>query len=293
MLGLAALISLAMYIGLFFFIFYSVKFFRYRQKQINLILNPVIEEENEYKILSPVEPSVVIEKHSLLSKINKMLEACNSQLSKIKGNLNSKEDYQVQRELETVIKAYEEIKLIEINDRISLNYATYLFNDGKLRSLEEINAYNTVVNQAKYISSGEFYKEIAECDEHTYFSRKILFGLLMFLAGFIPSSFYGLISEDGFLKGFFQNQCDIFYFALHPFQNGLLGELVGTFTILPYILCFPFFVGAFVMLHAGLEIEHNIKENICRKKAGMKPQINKNTIIAGVACIPTLIRILK
>lgn len=293
MFGLAALMSLAMYVGLFLVIFYGIKYFKYCRVRMYLITHPKIEEDKGYKTLNPVDPSIVIEKHTLLSKINKMIEACESQLIPIKDNLKSSEDYQIQRELSAVIDSYKEIRSMEINDRISLNYATYLFNDGKLRSLEEINKYDDIVKQAKYISSGDFYKEIAECDEHTYFSRKILFSLLMFIGGFIPSSFYGVISDKGFWSGFFEWQADFFYLATHPFENGILGDLVGSITMLPYMICLPFFVGAFVMLHAGLEIEHNVKENICRKKAGMKPQINKNTIIAGVACIPTLIRILK
>lgn len=292
MCGLAGIMIITQYVGILFIVFYAYKLFKFNDDRIKMMLAPQQKEEvnSDYKVLAPVDQSIVIEKHTLLAKINKMINVCGEQLKQI--TLSSKKDYYTKRELSAVIKSYEEIRKIEINDRITLDYATFLFNDGKLRNKSEIQLYDERIEQAKYVSSGEFYKEMAECNEQDYLSRRLIAGSLMFLTGFLPSCFYGLI-EDSFWSGFFTWQKNILHCAFNPFENGALGEGLRLFVILPFIFTAPFFIGAGILIHASLEIRHNMQENVYRKKAGFKSEINTNTIIAGVACIPTLVKILK
>ncbi len=290
MCGLAGLMIIGMYVGIFFIIFYGLKINKFNKDKDSIRLNNTDDSDCGFKVLPSIDQSIVIEKHTILAKINKMISVCENQLRQLK--VESSKDYQLKRELETVINSYDEIRKIEINDRISLDYATFLFNEGKLRSEHEIQMFDERVAQAKYVSSGDFYREMLEYNECSYYSKKFILGIFLFLTGFIPSCFYGFL-EESFILGFFEWQYNILRCAFTPFEGGIVGEGLRLFAILPFILSAPFFIGAGIVTHAALEISHNIQENVYRKKAGFKSEINKNTIIAGVACIPTLVKILK
>ena len=115
MCGLAGLMIIGMYVGIFFIIFYGLKINKFNKDKDSIRLNNTDDSDCGFKVLPSIDQSIVIEKHTILAKINKMISVCENQLRQLK--VESSKDYQLKRELETVINSYDEIRKIEINDR--------------------------------------------------------------------------------------------------------------------------------------------------------------------------------